>query len=61
MPGHQLYRYSRGIEKPVSTYMTYGQALQLVNKDKLTYMQTLKIKDDDFSNIIHTEFYNSKR
>ena len=60
-PGHQLYRYSRGIEKPVSTYMTYGQALQLINKDKLTYMQTLKIKDDDFSNIIHTEFYNSKR
>ena len=60
-PGHQLYRYSRGIQKPISTYMTYGQALQLINRDKLTYKQTLKIKENDFSNIIHTEFYNSKR
>lgn len=61
-PGHQLFRYSKGILKPVSEYMTYDEAKKIVSSDKLTYTNTLKITtDNNFQNTIHYEYYNNKR
>jgi len=61
-PGHQLYRYSKGIKKPVSEYISYDKAKEKISSDKLTYSNTLQITtDNDFQNTIHYEYYNSKR
>lgn len=60
-PGHQLYRYSRGIQKPICEYMPYYKAKEKVSSDKLTYQNTLQISKDDFKNTIHYEYYNSRR
>lgn len=61
-PGHNLYRFSRGILKPTSEYIFYSEAKKIVSSDKLTYSNTLKITtDNDFQNTIHYEYYNSKR
>lgn len=61
--GHQLYRFSKGIKKPISKYVTYDEAKKEVGSAKLTYQNTLQIADDNdnFSNIIHYEYYNSQR
>lgn len=60
--GHQLYRYSKGIIKPKSEYMTYERAKRKISSDKLTFQNTLQIMtDSNFSNTIHYEYYNSKR
>lgn len=60
--GHQLYRFSKGIKKPVSEYITYAEAKEKISSDKLTYSTTLQITmDNDFKNTIHYEYYNSKR
>lgn len=60
--GHQLYRFSKGIKKPVSEYITYDKAKEKISSDKLTYSNTLQITtDNDFQNTIHYEYYNSKR
>lgn len=60
--GHQLYRFSKGIKKPVSNYITYDKAKEKISSDKLTYSNTLQITtDNDFQNTIHYEYYNSKR
>nr|CDL67075.1 unnamed protein product [uncultured bacterium] len=61
-PGHQLYRYSKGIKKPSSVYGSYSDAKKEVGSHKPTYKTTFKISSDDgFSNIIHKEYYNLKR
>ena len=60
--GHQLYRFSKGIKKPVSEYISYDEAKEKISSDKLTYSNTLQITiNNDFQNIIHYEYYNSKR
>ena len=61
-PNHKLYRFSKGIKKPVSVYITYEKAKEKVSSDKLTFQNTLQIStDNDFQNTIHYEYYNSKR
>lgn len=60
--GHQLYRYSKGIKKPISEYITYEEAKKKISSDKLTFSNTLQIvTDNEFQNTIHYEYYNSKR
>lgn len=60
--GHQLYRFSKGIIKPNSEYISYDEAIKKVSSDKLTYKSTLQITtENDFQNTIHYEYYNSKR
>lgn len=60
--GHQLYRFSKGIQKPKSEYITYNEAKEKISSDKLTFSNTLQIvTDNDFKNTIHYEYYNSKR
>lgn len=61
-PNHKLYRFSKGIKKPVSEYITYNNAKEKISSDKLTFSNTLKITaENNFQNIIHYEYYNSKR
>lgn len=60
--GHQLYRFSRGIIKPCSEYISYSEAKRKISSDKLTFQNTIEIcLDDSFHNTIHYEYYNSKR
>lgn len=61
-PNHQLYRFSKGIKKPKSEYITYDEAQEKISSDKLTFKNTISISTDSgFSNTIHYEYYNSKR
>lgn len=61
-PQHKLYRFSKGILKPKSEYMTYEKAKEKISSDKLTFSNTLQIETDTgFENTIHYEYYNSKR
>lgn len=60
--GHQLYRYSKGIIKPINNFIPYKEAKNNVSSDQLTYKKTIKIiTDDGFTNTITYEYYNSKR
>lgn len=60
--GHQLYRFSKGIIKPKSEYITYDEAKEKISSDKLTFTNTISVTtESDFQNIIHYEYYNSKR
>lgn len=60
--GHRIYRYSKGIKKPTSEYMTYKNATKRVSKNSMTYKSTVLVETDKgFKNLIHKEWYNSKR
>jgi hypothetical protein len=62
-PKFNIYRCSRGVNKPVIEYLTTAEAQKKVSADTLTYKKTIKIYDDDteFTNHIDYEYYNSKR
>ena len=62
-PNFNLYRISRGIEKPIKQYMSYKKAKEKVGSAKPTYTSTISLTDIDnkFSNIISYESYNTKR
>ena len=51
----------KGIKKPPVTAMTEGQCAQMRVSAKLTYESTVAVIDGDFSNIINTRYYNTKR
>lgn len=59
--GHKIYRYSKGIEVPKSEYMTYKKAKDKIGKSTLTFESTVLVEDESFKNVIHKEWYNSKR
>lgn len=60
--GHQLYRCSKGIEKPTSEYLPYYEAKEKVGSAKSTFNTTVSVTTDTgFTNIIHKEYYNLKR
>lgn len=62
-PNFNLYRISRGIKKPIKEYMSYKKAKEKVGSGKPTYTSTICLTDIDnnFSNIISYESYNTKR
>lgn len=62
-PNFNLYRISRGIEKPIKQYMSYKKAKEKVGSAKPTYTSSVCLSDVDtnFSNIIVYESYNIKR
>lgn len=61
-PQHKLYRKSKGIQEPEILEMTYKEALNYVNPQNLTYINTLKLNNNEgFKSLIHTESYNLKR
>lgn len=58
----QIYRYSKGVKKPVVEYMTYGD----IKKEQVgckTYSKSVEIsvEDGSFNEVINYEYYNSKR
>lgn len=61
--GFNLYRSSRGIKKPVISYITNKQAEKKVSAHTLTYEKTISISDSEnnFSSFINYRYYNSKR
>lgn len=59
--GMQIFRYSKGLKKPKEEKMKYCEAKEKVSSAKLTFSNTIKLDSDDYSNIIHKEFYNSAR
>lgn len=62
-PNFNLYRISRGIKKPVKEYMSYKMAKEKVGSNQPTYSSAIMISDNDnnFTNIIVYESYNTKR
>ncbi len=58
-----IYRCSRGINRPVSEMVTQKEATSLVSNSALTYEKTLKLTDtdNDYESIINTQYYNRLR
>lgn len=61
--GFHIFRYSKGIKKPVVSRVTYSEAKEKASSAKLTYSKTIVLEDPekDFKNTIHYEYYNSTR
>ena len=59
-PKFNLYRCSRGIQKPIVTYQTEIEAQKKVSAGTLTFEKTIEISDNDsqFSNKINYRHYN---
>lgn len=62
-PKFNLYRFSRGIKKPVVTYETEIDAQKKVSAGTLTFEKTIEISDTDslYSNKINYRHYNLVR
>lgn len=62
-PQFHIFRYSRGIKKPVVTRQSYKQAKENISSDKLTYKKSVMLTDDEtgFTNTLVYEYYNSIR
>lgn len=61
-PKFNIFRYSRGIKKPVVELMNADKAEKKVSADTLTFEKTLKITNgDDFETLLNYRYYNSKR
>lgn len=58
-----MFRCSRGVKRPIETYMTEKQAEKKVSGATLTYEKTIKLEDtqSDFEAIINTKYYNLVR
>lgn len=59
-PKFNLYRFSRGIKKPIVNYETEMQAQKKVSAGTLTFEKTIKLTDADsqFNNTINYRHYN---
>ena len=62
-PGFHIFRWSKGIKKPVIHHMKYSKAKKLVSDSSVTYRKCVNITDDesDFSSNLVYEYYNSLR
>lgn len=60
-PKFNLFRYSRGICKPVTEVMTYKKAKEKASAATLTFSNAVQFSSGEFENTIATEFYNSAR
>ena len=62
-PKFNLYRISRGIKKPKKEYYSYHVAKEKAGLTEPTYSKALQLSDTDnnFSNKIIYEYYNTKR
>lgn len=57
-PKFNLYRCSRGIKKPVVSYMTEKEAQKKVRAATLTFEKTIKLETNGFHNTINYRDYN---
>jgi len=55
-----MFRCSRGVKRPIETYMTQEEAEKKVSAATLTFEKTVKLEDieNDFETIINTRYYN---
>lgn len=62
-PNFNLYRASRGIQKPIEEYMTYENAQKKIGSAQPTFSTAIRLTDDvsDFQNVIIKEYYNRLR
>lgn len=62
-PQFNLYRCSRGINKPIVTYQAEEIAQKKVSAGTLTYEKTIQLNDiaNDFEKIINYRYYNKIR
>ena len=62
-PNFNLYRASRGIQKPIEEYMTYENAKKKIGSAQPTFSTAISLTDDvsDFQNVIIKEYYNRLR
>lgn len=62
-PNFNLYRISRGIKPPIKEYYQYSFIKEKAGLTEPTYSKALKLSDTDnnFSNKIIYEYYNTKR
>lgn len=60
-PKFNLYRISRGIKKPIKEYYQYSVIKEKVGLTEPTYSKSIKLTDNNFSNKIIYEYYNTKR
>lgn len=63
--GTHIFRWSKGIRKPVVEYMTYSKAKEKVSSAKLTYKNVVLLSDKeddrDYENTLVYEYYNFVR
>nr|CDL66302.1 unnamed protein product [uncultured bacterium] len=62
-PGFHIFRWSKGIKKPVVSLTSYKQAKEKASSAKLTFSKTVALEDEekDFKNTLQYEYYNSIR
>lgn len=61
-PNFNLYRISRGIKKPTKEYMRYSVAKEKIGPLQPTYSKSIMLTtENDFSNLISYEYYNTLR
>ena len=62
-PNFNLYRASRGIQKPIEEYMTYENAQKKIGSAQPTFSTAIRLTDDvsDLQNVIIKEYYNRLR
>lgn len=61
--GFHIFRYSKGIKKPIVSVSSYKKAKEKVCSDKQTFSKTVLLNDptSDFSNTLTYEYYNNIR
>ena len=60
-PKFNIFRYSRGIKKPIVELMAAEKAEKKVRAGTLTFEKTLKLTNNEFQTHINYRYYNSKR
>lgn len=62
-PHFHIFRWSKGIKKPVVTRQSYKQAKEKVGSAKLTFQKSVILSDSDngFETTLSYEYYNSIR
>lgn len=62
-PNFNLYRASRGIQKPIEEYLTYENAQKKIGSAQPTFSIAIRLTDDvsEFQNVIIKEYYNRLR
>lgn len=59
--GVQIYNKSKGIKPPERVKMSYKNAKKIAGSGQPTFEKNILIENDDFSNKLRFEYYNSKR
>jgi hypothetical protein len=62
-PGFHIFRFSKGIKKPIVSNVPYGMAKEKIGSAKPTFSKSVALKDteNDFENELTYEYYNILR